>query len=389
MNRIISFPDRTVGFVPHRLAEARMAVQMSRAELARELGLTGQAIGFYEAGERRPDMSILLRMAETLKQPVSFFLRQGPQIEFQRGTRFFRSIGSRSNKINHALDVRAKWLWELVSAVGEEIRLPPHNLPHAEPAKSESGYCLEEIEQLATFIRRHWSMGDGPIANVAALLETHGVIVTRFELGSNEIDAFSCWIRKRPYIFLGSDKKSCSRSRFDAAHELGHLLLHVDISQEDLEDKKIRDRIEHEANMFAGAFLLPRPSMLREFYSTRTPHLQGMKQRWRVSMQAIAHRAKSIGIIDDNQYILFRKQISFHGWTKKEPLDDEIPMEQPQWLLKCWNLFAVRRGIDGCGVEDSLGFTLDRVMELFGRTEIPPANRGEPPAESSVLRELK
>jgi Zn-dependent peptidase ImmA (M78 family)/DNA-binding XRE family transcriptional regulator len=371
MNRLISFPDRTTGFVAPRLVEARLSLQMSRAELARELGLSGQAIGYYETGERRPDMSILLRMAEILNQPVSFFLRASPSIEGQLGTRFFRSIGTRSNKINHALDVRTKWLWELVNAVSEEIRLPKPNLPEIDTPKGTS-YSSAEIELNATALRRHWGLGDGPIANVIALFETHGFVVTRFKLGSDEIDAFSCWIKQRPYILLGADKQAACRSRFDAAHEIGHLLLHRDIAQEDIENKNVRDRIESEANQFAGAFLFPRNSLLREFYSTRVNHLKGLKTRWRVSMQAIAHRARDVGIIDDFQYISFRKQLSFHKWIKTEPLDDEIPVEQPQWLLKCWNAFADRRGITGAGIEDELGFTLDKVVELFGRTEIPP-----------------
>ena len=100
MSELVAFPDRATGFVPQRLVEARLALQMSRAELARELSLTGQAIGYYEAGDRRPDMSVLLRMAEVLRQPVSFFLSEGPVFDGPRGTRFFRSIGSISNKVN-------------------------------------------------------------------------------------------------------------------------------------------------------------------------------------------------------------------------------------------------------------------------------------------------
>jgi Zn-dependent peptidase ImmA (M78 family)/DNA-binding XRE family transcriptional regulator len=382
MTRLISFPDRSSGFVAQRLIEARMALQISRAELARELNLSGQAIGYYETGERRPDMSVLLRMAELLRQPVSFFLRASPSIEGHLGTRFFRSIGSRSNKINNALDVKTKWLWELINAMSEEIRLPKPNMPIVQTPR-DAVYSIGEIEDIATSVRRHWSLGDGPIANVVALFETHGVAVTRFELGCDEIDAFSCWIKRRPYILLGSDKKSCCRSRFDAAHELGHLLLHGDIAQEDIENKKIRDRLEREANSFAGAFLLPRNSLLREFYSTRVGHLKGLKERWRVSMQAIAHRAKDIGIVDDIQYISFRKQISFHKWTKNEPLDEDIPLEQPMLLLKSWNIFADKRLTNEAGVEDALGFTLDRVVELFGRTEIPTGTRD---AATAVIR---
>jgi len=119
--------------------------------------------------------------------------------------------------------------------------------------------------------------------------------------------------------------------------------------------------------MFAGALLLPRNAMLREFYSVRMKHLEGMKARWRVSMQAIAHRAKQIGIIDENQYILFRKQISFNRWNKNEPLDDKIPMEQPQWLLKCWQLLTDQKLVREAGLEDELGFSLDLVVRLFGQ----------------------
>lgn len=42
---------------------------------------------------------------------------------------------------------------------------------------------------------------------------------------ADEIDAFSLWRDDRPYIFLNTSK-SAERSRFDAAHELGHLVLH-------------------------------------------------------------------------------------------------------------------------------------------------------------------
>jgi Zn-dependent peptidase ImmA (M78 family)/transcriptional regulator with XRE-family HTH domain len=370
MTDIVTFPDRATGFVSQRLIEARYVLQMSRAELARELGITGQAIGYYEIGERIPDMSILLRISKVLNQPVSFFLRASASIEEVRETRFFRSIGTRSNKVNQALDVKTKWLWELVGLIGQHVKLPSANLPEVPAAKSGSEFSLSEIEEIATRVRRHWGLGDGPIANVIALFETHGIIVTRFELGSEEIDAFSCWIKRRPYVLLGSEKERCCRSRYDAAHELGHLLLHRHIGQEDLAKKRIRDQIESEANIFAGAFLLPRPAMLREFYSTRMRHLQGLKARWRVSMQAIAHRCKDIGLIDEYQYILFRKQISFRRWQKNEPLDDIIPPEQTEWLLKCWKLLAEKKIIREVGLEDELGFSPDLVGRLFGHSEV-------------------
>ena len=220
-----------------------------------------------------------------------------------------------------------------------------------------------EIEDIAQLTRRHWGLGDGPIANMVALLETYGAVATRFSLGSARIDAFSCWISGKPYIVLGSDRKSAARSRFDAAHELGHLILHRDISQEDIQKKSVLDRIEQEANRFAGAFLFPRNSFLSEFYSTRMGHLAGLKRRWRVSIQAIAHRAKDLDAIDEYQYINFRKQISAQKMLVVETLDDVLPLENPSLLVKAWDLIS--QGGSASRVADTeFGLGADLVEEL-------------------------
>jgi Zn-dependent peptidase ImmA (M78 family)/transcriptional regulator with XRE-family HTH domain len=378
MQNVVKFPDRAIGFSPARLVEARVARQVSRAELARELGLSGQAIGYYETGERRPDMSMLLRLSQILEQPVAFFLREPSSLDGRCGARFFRSVGPKSNRINQALDVKTKWLWEIVSYLQRFVRLPTPNLPTVgDPVGNQ--YSSKEVEEAAIIARRHWGLGDGPIANMVALLETHGLIVSRFETGSLDIDAFSTRIDGRPYVVLGSDKGSCARSRFDAAHELGHLLLHGAISQEDLQSPQIRERIEQEANWFAGAFLLPRAAILAEFYSTRMSHLQGLKQRWRVSMQAIAHRCKHVGAIDPDQYILFRKQMSARQWLKREPLDDEIPLEQAKLLLKAWKLLLEKGVVSEASFDEEVGFSLEFVERLSGQVPAPRRRLEEGP----------
>lgn len=377
MTNLLAFPDRATGFVPQRLVEARQARQMSRAELGREIGMTGTAVGYYETGSRRPDMNALMSIAEKLDQSVAFFLRSSPSIEGRQGARFFRSVGPKTNKLNQAFEVKSKWLWELVSFLTRFVRLPALNLFQAD---CDDAYTRQEIEEIAQATRRFWGLGDGPIANMVALLETHGIVVTRFETRTKCVDAFSSWIDDRPYIFLASDKSSGCRSRFDAAHELGHVILHRGVAQEDVEDKRTRDRIEHEANLFAGAFLLPESTFLAEFYSTRVDHLKGLKRRWRVSIAALAHRAKEIGAIDEYQYIQFRKQLSHHKWLTREPLDDEIAIEEPKLLIKAWDLLVARGVIRDSAFEDKLGFSPEWVRRLSGM--VPQTPRG--PSEADV-----
>jgi len=169
---------------------------------------------------------------------------------------------------------------------------------------------------------------------MVALLESKGFIVIRSEFGVDNADAFSCWQNGRPFIFLASDKDCAVRSRFDAAHELGHMILHRHLSQEELEDVEILARIEHEANRFAGAFLLPARTFVSEVFSSSLKQFIDLKRRWKVAIGAMIYRCKDLGIFDEQHYINLRKQMSFNKWLKKEPLDEALPVEEPKLLFQ-------------------------------------------------------
>ncbi|EJN04214.1 XRE family transcriptional regulator [Phyllobacterium sp. YR531] len=365
---VFQFPDRTAGVVPQRIADARIALQLSRSDVARELNVSGTAVGYYENGDRRPDMNTLMQLSSVLKQPVSFFFKETSNKLQKKKVRFFRSVGPKSNKVNMALDVRTNWLSEFVDTLlGAGIRLPAPNVPLFNDVEPDGEFSLEQVEYIAARTRRHWALGDGPINNMVALLESQGVIVGRFGMASEKIDAFSCWIESTPFIILGSEKGSAVRSRFDAAHELGHLILHRDITLDDMESKSTRLRIEREANWFAGAFLVPKTALLREFYSLRASHLKGLKQRWLVSMQSIAHRARDIGVIDDNQYVSFRIQMTKRKELNKEPLDDVIPIERPGLLYNAWRKLVDNGRLPELESEDSLSFSFEVLRDHLGR----------------------
>ena len=66
-----------------------------------------------------------------------------------------------------------------------------------------------EIEEIATDVRRFWNLGDGPISNVTLLLENNGAIVTRTEMGADNLDADTgldrFWLRSFPPSPPGAD----------------------------------------------------------------------------------------------------------------------------------------------------------------------------------------
>jgi Zn-dependent peptidase ImmA (M78 family) len=180
-------------------------------------------------------------------------------------------------------------------------------------------------EEAADQVRASWSLGDSPIRNMVHLLEVHGVRVFSLSEETQIIDAFSVWLRDQPFVFLNTVKTG-ERSRFDAAHELGHLVLHRAGPQVD------RDA-EHDANLFAGAFLMPRSSLIA--HGPRFPSLDQLvtaKRIWRVSVAALAHRLRAIDLLSEWQYRNLCIELSRRGYRRAEP--EPIPRETSQVLAK-------------------------------------------------------
>lgn len=189
---------------------------------------------------------------------------------------------------------------------------------------------------MADHVRNTWGLGKGPISNVVLLLEKMGVVIARSPFSTHNIDACSVWsINEKPYILLSNDK-TASRSRFDVAHELGHLVLHSCLKVSEFNNKENYKRIEKEANRFASAFLLPATSFGREVFTTSLDHLISLKDRWKVSINAMAYRAVQLEIFNEYQYIYLKNNLAKKNWLIKEPLDDKLPFEEPLLLKQAF-----------------------------------------------------
>src|SRR5205085_7960830 len=130
-----------------------------------------------------------------------------------------------------------------------------------------------------------------PISNMIKLLESKGVRVFSLAENTKNVDAFSCWRNDIPYVFLNTFK-SAERSRLDAAHELGHLVLHKHGGP-----RQGRDA-EAEANTFASSFLMPKADVRSRIPFVRTlDDIVSAKKRWGVSTGALAYWLYKLGIL--------------------------------------------------------------------------------------------
>ncbi len=347
----------TPNFNGECLKEAREACELTLTALARLAEVPKSSLSQYENGVHSPQLDVLERIAGVLKMPVRFFLQ--PNRSRELNTVFFRS-NSYATKAQRTMAIaRHKWLRDIVGYLRRFVVFPAVNVPEC----SEDWQRLRsvEIEVVARDCRRHWGLGDGPISDVVLLFENNGIVVARGDLGADGLDGYSEWSSEddTPYMFLGADKACAARSRFDAAHELGHIVCHRQVAPATLNSSPDFKRIEEQANQFAGAFLLPAETFTRDFNVPSVETFRYLKPKWRVSIALMIMRCSQLGILTDEGAKRLWIDYNRRGWRKREPLDDSLLCEQPKFLCRSFDAI--------------LGSQLQTREDILANIPLPPA----------------
>jgi Zn-dependent peptidase ImmA (M78 family) len=274
--------------------------------------------------------------------PMAFFLR--PQPEHGDCPMFFRSMASTTQMLRRRVRARLRWAQDITLSLQNWLDLPVVDVPQlkiTDYREIRDG----DIEGVANECRLRWGLGSGPISDVLLVLENAGITVVKEEVGSAAMDGLSNWSEadRRPYILIAKDKDTCARSRLDAAHELGHLVLHRRVKERTLADAAAFKDIERQAYMFAGALLLPAESFSREVWSPSLNAFLALKERWKVSIGAMVKRCSALGMISEEYERRIWKYYSARSWRRSEPLDDVLQPECPRLLARSIQLLVDER----------------------------------------------
>jgi Zn-dependent peptidase ImmA (M78 family) len=287
-------------------------------------------------------------MAMALGIPARFLVGQPVSTVAEQDVHF-RRLRSTSKRDRVTALARLSLLSQLVERIDRSVELPEVDLPIVIEGQSP--------REAAAQLRAEWGLGGGPIASIARLLERHGVIVVRLHDVSADVDAFSCWFRGRPYVALIGDKGDIARSRFDAAHELGHLLLHHDAHPGDM-------ALEREAHAFAAALLMPDAVIYDELPARVDWRLMlALKLRWGVSMAALLRRARDVGRISESSYKRGMMMMSRYRWRRSEPGDLQH-IEEPSMVFRALDLMAADP--DETSLLEGLGWNESVLSDVIG-----------------------
>jgi len=354
--------------VPAKLKEARVARGLSLAQLSKLIGISSQAISQFEKGETKPSPATLIKLINTLDFPINFFCSPNNE-EAEESVIYFRSNKNITRKLKDACKVRINWIDKTYSFIDSYFDLPKVDIPSLSELDLESLDNIE-IEDITLKLRSNWGLDQSPVGNLVDILQSKGFVITKLKIGTKKVDAFSTWRNGVPYIFLGDDKDSAVRLRFDLAHELGHLILHRNIDKEELEeDKELYDKIEYQANYFASAFLLPIEAFNKEVISSAIDSFILLKKRWNVSIGAMIKRCQMANILTDNQIRYLNSQMIKYGYYRKEPLDEEIKKEKPYIFKQAFEILIENNILTKEALLEKLELNKDEAIEIYSLGE--------------------
>ncbi|MEN8135225.1 MAG: XRE family transcriptional regulator [Thermodesulfobacteriota bacterium] len=289
-------------FNHRRLKFARKRRGVTIKDISGKIDITTRAYSNYENGQRVPPKNTLELLSSILDFPTQFFYLDDP-IPLDTSCVSFRSLARMSAKVRDQALHAGQIALEFSKWLDSQFDLPMSDLPDLRNYEPEAA---------AETLRSEWVIGELPIKNIIHLLEAKGVRVFSLDEETQDMDAYSFWQDSVPFIFSNT-RKTVERSRFDAAHELGHLILH---KHGDASGKEV----EAEANRFASAFLMPQGSVVsRSTKFTTLNWLISAKTFWRVSAAALVRRLSDLKIITEWQYRTLSIELSKRGYMKKEP----------------------------------------------------------------------
>jgi len=291
----------------------RLKRNMTKKDLAQACGVSAMAITNYEKGTRRPDMSVIQKMADVLQVNVSDFIASRcsgltfHHGEFRKNSRL--SV-SRQEYIRAAVEEYFGRLFNVVDCLGMEA-LPDR------PAGIHQLSCSGSCEEDAAALRQALHLPkDGPVTELISLLENAGFFVLEIDPEDHHFSGMNGTVNGYPYIVVNSSMNAM-RKRSTIVHELAHIMF-TDLGEDE----------ETYATAVSGAFLIPQADLYRRLGLRRsriTRDFAAICRDYGISTYLLVKRASLNGIISHGLEQDFYIKANKAGWHSSEPSWIEQP----------------------------------------------------------------
>lgn len=288
---------------PQMLIQARRAAGLTQKDLADQVDVSQALLSKVESGVREADPDLTQKLSRVLLVTPDVLCTQlsrfGTPISYHRSR---KTVGRRVvGKLEAQFNLIRIHINRVIDSAEPDF---PLELPIIEPNPERGGAA-----EVARQVRRRLSIPPGPIKNLIQILEDAGVFVFRFDFGTDGVDGVSFHVPgEQAFIFLNA-QNSGARQRMTAAHEMGHLVMHL--------RNRDPNTMEDEANAFASEFLAPEEEIRGSLRNLTWEKAMRLKPYWRISMKALVHRANAAKAITPGR--ARRLYIRLAPYKKEEP----------------------------------------------------------------------
>lgn len=328
--------------------------QMSQKALANALGgiVSASAIEKYEKGMMIPTSTVLIGLERALKLDSDYFFT--PVAVRSDLSKFeFRKKSTLGKKKQEAIMMDVSYKLEKYLEI-EDITGCNADFKIKKFKVSD----MQDAKKAAINLRGKWLLGNDPIANPIALLESEGVKIIQVS-EDDKFDGVSIIIDGKIALIVLNANKPEERKRLTLFHELGHLVLNID---ESLDEEKI-------CNIFASEMLLPSDKFEKLFSTNRKGitlfELREVQREFGISPEAQMLKAHQLGIINDNRYKLFciRKNQNKELLAKlREPI---YPKEETNRFKRLVFMALAKEQISFSKAAAFLGVGVDEIHNEF------------------------
>lgn len=304
------------------LVVARQLRLMTQDDVCLKADISQGILSKAENGLRELQDDVLERLSHVYDLPISFFYRENDTSPVSH--LYFRRKLSLSAKTIDSFVAKSRIIKFALDDLFNAVDLPAYDIGTYDPNEFSP-------QDIADKIRYKLKVFRGPVPNLTALLENHGIVIWKMDFETDKIDGLSTVTNSGQNIIFLNSQMPNDRIRFSLAHELGHMVMHMETPPPSVEIA------EEQADAFASQFLMPEDEIKPMLYNLRMVTLAELKRRWNVSMRSLIRRARDLNTISQDTYRYFQIDFSRRKYNKIEPVS--LPAETPSLVKSTLSLY--------------------------------------------------
>ncbi len=304
--------------VGQRLAEARKTRAITQEVAAEHIGVSRPTFIAMEKGERAAKPAEIIKLASLYGQPVHHFVRtMEPLTDFQPHFRaaMEKVKPAETEKLKLAIGEFKEFVENYLDL--ERRMKAPMRMNYPQPVELNPRVNVSELaEDVANRERLRLGLGDQPLANIRSLLESDVGVRIFFTSLPRMFAGMYLFVDGLGGCMLINSVHPAEKQRASISHEYAHLIVDRYTAGIDyLTNFGRKPANERFAESFAMSFLMPASSVrfrFNEIVNTtgnfQVGDLVKLKHRYFVSMEAMALRLESLGLLKPGTWELQKEK---------------------------------------------------------------------------------